>query len=221
MTRPHVALPFQASDGGPRLGRHQDALPGASGQSLRAVRSAWRRSGCRLAGVALLAGCLGGCLGGSARPPAVYQDEAFSANSVYSREFPAGVRATCEAARRALLSQGYVLKESRGDQINGTKRFQPKNSTYTEIEFSVVCTPSSSDGQHSIAFANAFQGYYAMKKQTQNASVGVAVLGSLSVPVSSTDDALVRVGGETIPSSEFYERFFSLTQHYLSSIPEN
>lgn len=171
--------------------------------------------------VSLLGGLLlSGCSGIGSRPPAVYKDESFSATSVFSRDFPATVRTTCEAARRALLSQGYVLKDTKADQINGTKRFQPKGSTYTEIEFSVVCTPSSANGEHSIAFANAFQGYYTMKKSATNASVGVGVLGSVSLPVGSSDEALVRVGGETIPSSDFYERFFSLTQHYLASIPD-
>lgn len=156
-----------------------------------------------------------------AKPPPIYKDESFSAQNAFSRDFPASVRTTCEAARRALLSQGYVLKDSKVDQITGTKRFQPKGSTYTEIEFNVTCTPSSNDGDHAIAFANAIQNYYAIKRTANNASVGVGALGSLSLPVGSNDEALVRTGGETIPSGDFYERFFALTLHYLASIPEN
>ncbi len=167
-----------------------------------------------------VAACVALTACGTPRPPAVYNKESFSATSAFSREFPASVRMTCEAARRALLSQGYVLKDSRADQISGTKRFQPKDATYTEIEFYVVCTPSSPNGEHTIAFANAIQGYYAMKKAPTTASLGLAALGSLSVPVGSSDEALVRIGGETIPSTEFYERFFLLTQHYLGSIPD-
>ena len=178
-----------------------------------------RRSFILLA-LALLQVVLAACGTVTQRPPAVYNDESFSKQSAFSRDYPASVRATCEAARRALLSQGYVTKDSKPDQINGTKRFQPKDATYTEIEFSVVCTPSNAAGDHSILFANAFQGYYVLKKAPTTASVGLSALGSLSLPVGSSDEALVRIGGETIASEFFYARFFALIQHYLSSIPE-
>lgn len=154
------------------------------------------------------------------RPPAVYKDEAFSQQSAYSPDYPASVRATCEAARRALLSQGYVTKDSKSDQINATKRFQPKDAAYTEIEFSVVCTPVSTTGDRSLLFANAFQGHYILKKASTSASVGLSALGSFSLPVGSTDEALVRIAGETIASEVFYERFVALIQRYLGSVPD-
>jgi Uncharacterized protein conserved in bacteria (DUF2242) len=183
--------------------------------------------GSAISRVSLLLACglvqvgLSGCVGTvTPRPPAVYNDEAFSKQSAYSRDFSASAKATCEAARRALLSQGYVTKDSNPNQVNGTKRFQPKDATYTEIEFSVVCTPNNVAGEHAILFANAFQGYYILKKAPTTASVGLSALGSLSLPVGSTDEALVRIGGETIASEFFYERFFALTQHYLASVPD-
>lgn len=172
-----------------------------------------------LATLLMLCG-LTGCNSATPRPPAVYKDEAFSTQSAFSRDYAASVRAICEAARRALLSQGYVTKDSKADQINATKRFQPKDAAYTEIEFNVVCTPVNTAGDRSLLFANAFQGYYTMKKASTNASVGVSALGSFSLPLGSSDEALVRIGGETIASEVFYERFFELIQHYLSSVPD-
>ncbi len=170
---------------------------------------------------ALLMLCvLFGCNSVTPRPPAVYKDEAFSKQSSFSRDYLASVRATCEAARRALLSQGYVTKDSKADQINATKRFQPKDAAYTEIEFSVVCTPVNTTGDRALLFANAFQGHYILKKSSTNASVGVSALGSFSIPLGSSDEALVRIGGETIVSENFYDRFFELIQHYLGSVPD-
>ena len=175
---------------------------------------------CFVLATLLMLCALGGCSSVTPRPPPVYKDEAFSKQSAFSRDYSASVRATCEAARRALLSQGYVTKDSRADQINATKRFQPKDAAYTEIEFSVVCTPVNTTGDRSLLFANAFQGHYIMKKASTNASVGVSALGSFSLPLGSSDEALVRVGGETISSEVFYERFFALIQHYLGSVPD-
>jgi Uncharacterized protein conserved in bacteria (DUF2242) len=176
--------------------------------------------GCFVLAMLMLLCALCGCNSVTPRPPAVYKDEAFSTQSSFSRDYTASVRATCEAARRALLSQGYVTKDSKADQINATKRFQPKDAAYTEIEFSVVCTPVNTAGDRSLLFANAFQGHYILKKSSTNASVGVSALGSFSLPLGSTDEALVRIGGETIASEVFYVRFFDLIQHYLSSVPE-
>jgi hypothetical protein len=38
---------------------------------------------------------------------------------------------------------------------------------------------------------------------------------SLSVPFGSTDDSLVKVASETIPTRQFYDRFFELVEAYL------
>ena len=35
------------------------------------------------------------------------------------------------------------------------------------------------------------------------------------MPLSSTDDSLVKVASETIPAGEFYDRFFTLMQRML------
>jgi hypothetical protein len=55
---------------------------------------------------------------------------------------------------------------------------------------------------------------YALKKASTSASVGLPV-GSFSIPLSSSDDSLVRVGSETIPAGSFYDRFFALVQRYV------
>ena len=73
-----------------------------------------RRLPGRLAGVAASAWLVAGCAGVSGSPPALldYQPEDFSANT-HSHLFAATPQHTCEAARRALLSQGYVLEEGK------------------------------------------------------------------------------------------------------------
>ncbi|MBC7415493.1 MAG: DUF2242 domain-containing protein, partial [Herminiimonas sp.] len=64
-------------------------------------------------------------------------------------------------------------------------------------------------------FANAVRATYSLKKSSTSASVGVGVLGSLSVPFGMSDDALVKVASETIQSDTFYAQFFSRMENYI------
>lgn len=147
----------------------------------------------------------------------VFQTEAFGETSTYSRSFAATAIETCEAARRSLLSQGYVITVFRPDAINGRKNFQPNGDVHAEIEFHVTCASDGPDGKDSIAFVNALQDHYALKKTNSAASLGLPALGSVSLPFSASDDSLVKVASQTILESKFYERFFSLVERYLPS----
>jgi hypothetical protein len=45
--------------------------------------------------------------------------------------------------------------------------------------------------------------------------VGLAAIGSLSIPFTASDDSMVKVASETIPAGPFYDRFFALMQRFL------
>ena len=175
---------------------------------------------------AVVLGCLG--LGGCSLQPAfggraassVYQNERFQSDETFSRLFDASVPDTCEAARRALLSQGYVITASRPDAISGSKRFQPQGEVHVEISFTVVCVPEGNGGKLSTAYVSAQQDRYAIKRVPSNTSLGVGALGSISVPLSSSEEALVKVGSETIPAGQFYDRYFSLMGRLLTDLRE-
>lgn len=149
--------------------------------------------------------------------PAVYQNEQFGSTDTYSHTYATTPAETCEAARRALLSQGYVITQSKPEAINGRKNFQPKGDVHAEIEFHVVCAADGRNGRSSIAFANALQEHYALKKTNNSASVGVGAFGSLSLPFSSSEDSLVKVASQTILESNFYDRFFALLDRFLNA----
>ncbi|WGY69558.1 DUF2242 domain-containing protein [Burkholderia cepacia] len=168
---------------------------------------------CALAAATVLAAC-------SSPPKPIYQQEQFDAtSSPYAHTFHSKSDATCEAARRALLSQGYVVSSSRNDAVDGSKNFQPNNDMHVVIEFHVVCADANADGTSSIAYVNAVQDRYTLKKSNTSASVGLSVFGSLSLPIGSSDDALVKTASETIPAGVFYERFFNLVDHFLKIDP--
>ena len=142
---------------------------------------------------ALFAACaaVAGCAV-SGKPPA--PQEEFSSTATYSRLFDAAPAQTCEAARRALLSRGYLIDNARADLVDGRKNFQPDAESHLKMEIRVVCVPDSGDGKVSLGFATAVQDRYALKKSNNSASLGVGVLGSVSLPFASSNDSLVKVG---------------------------
>lgn len=165
-----------------------------------------------LLGLLTLAAC-------SSAPQPKFQQELFETGaSPYARNFNSNTTDTCEAARRALLSQGYLTTMTRTDTVDGTKNFQPTGDSHVVVEFHVVCTPGEEASDTSIVYVNAVQNGFALKKSDTSASVGLSVLGSLSLPIRSNSDALVKISSETIPSGKFYDRFFGLVDHYLQTV---
>jgi hypothetical protein len=145
----------------------------------------------------------------------VYLGERFNADETFSRLFDAGVDDTCEAARRALLSQGYVISKTGSGVVQGAKRFQPDGEVHVEIAFNVVCVGDGPKQQVATAYVSAQQDRYALKKSPNAASLGVSAIGSISVPLSSSQDSMVKVASETIAAGPFYDRFFTLMQRML------
>lgn len=171
----------------------------------------------RCAAAALLLLVLAGCGGGPTRR-VVYDPEEFDSTTTHARSYAASEAQTCEAARRALLSQGYLVTAANADLVTGRKSFQPANEVHVEVEFRVVCARDESTRgtpRKTIAFVTALQDRYGMKKVNNAASVGVGAIGSLSLPFSSSDDAMVKVASETLTDERFYDRFYALLDRYL------
>ena len=165
---------------------------------------------------AVVAFVLSGLAGCSTQKTAIYEHENFDDSGTFSRNYPVADKASCEAARRALLSQGYIITSRDPKMINGHKSFQQTGESHLEISFNVVCADDGGAAHHSTMFANALQDRYALKKSNTNASVGVSALGSLSLPIGSTDDSLVKVASQTLTDDRFYEGFYALLERYLA-----
>ena len=162
--------------------------------------------------VALVLAGLAGC---SSKKTAIYEHENFDDSGTFSRNYPVSDKASCEAARRALLSQGYIITSNDPKMISGHKSFQQTGESHLEISFNVVCADDGGSQHHATMFANALQDRYALKKVNNSASLGVGVLGSVSMPIGSTDDSMVKVASETVSSPQFYDRFFGLVEVFL------
>ncbi|PYC11612.1 DUF2242 domain-containing protein [Pseudomonas mosselii] len=163
-------------------------------------------------GLALVLAGVSGC---SSKKAAVYEHENFDDSGTFSRSFATSEAGSCEAARRALLSQGYIITSSDANQVAGNKSFQQNAENHLQISFNITCVPDMSDKQRSTMFANALQDRYTLKKSNTSASLGVGVLGSVSMPIGSTDDSMVKVASETVTAAQFYDRYFALVESYL------
>ena len=187
-----------------------------------ASRSLFRRtmfSSFRSARVALSFAALAMLAACSSAPQPKFQQELFDTGaSPFSRHYNVGSNDACEAVRRALLNQGYLTNLTSADRIDATKDFQPTGDTHITVEFHVVCTPGEDADGTSIVYANAIQSGYALKKSDTSASVGLSLLGSVSLPIRSNSDAMVKVSSETIQSNAFYDRFFDSVSHYVGTL---
>lgn len=156
---------------------------------------------------------LAGCFAHQSTSLPRFAPEAFSQGANFSHYVEASPARACEAARRTLLSQGYMISSATEDQITGRKFYQPDAETHVPLEMRVVC--ASEAGDAAMVFAAAVQEYHALRKTNSSASLGVGALGSLSVPVQGSNDGMVKVGTQTVTDPSFYRSFFMLLNNHL------
>ena len=159
--------------------------------------------------------CLTAILAGCSSPKPAYEREDFTQNDVFSRTFPTASTTACDAGRRALLSQGYNIDRFDAARVSGHKNFQGEDGLHTQINFNIDCASDGSANQRATVFANAVQDRYSIKRTSSSASVGVSVLGQVSMPFGSSDDSLVKTASQTVSRPKFYEGFFQLLQRFL------
>lgn len=166
-----------------------------------------RRAHALLLSGLLLAGC-------ASAPPPAYRGEAFAAESPFVTWSTRDPDAACEVGKRALLSQGYQVDASKATRIRGEKFFLPKSSYGMTLNITLVCLPSNVG---TAIYATALQTRYELKSAATSAGVGVAGIGSISLPWTADKEALIKVGEETIADPDFYKRLFALIDSLLGT----
>jgi len=162
-----------------------------------------------LASMALLAACK--------TPPTIDERDSFTQGNTYSRSFAGSSEEACEAGRRSLLGNGYVIDQAEPNRVSGHKNYQDKENDdqHAQILFNVDCAPGG-EGK-AMVYASALRELYTVKKSSNSASVGLSVLGAVSMPVGASDDSLVKTSSETISRGAFYEGFFEQVTRNLAS----
>ena len=176
------------------------------------------RSGLQTLAVLTCGAMLSACALWGERTPAKAMpkvEEQFGSAATYSRLFEATPVETCEAARRALLSQGYIVNSSDREVVEGQKSFQPQSDRHVLMHIRVTCVPESAHGNLTMGFVSALQDSFALKMASNSASLGVSMLGTVSVPVAAGHDSMIKIASETVASDQFYDSFFDLMRRYL------
>lgn len=156
---------------------------------------------------------LTGCFRQPAAPLKKFEPEVFNPAANFSRHYETTPAQACEAARRALLSQGYVINTASDAEVTGRKFYQPQAESHVALELRAVCAPQAGDA--AVVYAAAIQDIYALRKGKESASLGVGGLGSLSLPVEGGNDGLVKIGTQTVAEARFYRSFFDLLDEQL------
>lgn len=149
----------------------------------------------------------------STASPSTVAEAAFSESDTFSRTYGNSPEQSCEAARRALLSQAYLMTDVAATRLSARKNFQQSREQHYEVEFHVTCV--SNPGHSSTLFVSAVQQLYGLRKTSSSASVGVGILGSFSLPVMSEDESMIKVGSVTLTKPDLYQRFFDLVENHL------
>lgn len=160
-----------------------------------------------------MAALLSSCGTGKTRPDPMLTSESFNSDKTFSRSVDSTPAQACEAARRALLSQGYVIARATPESVEGSKNFQPNPDDHQQLDIRVSCASHGEDAAW--VFVSALQDRYALKKSSNSASLGVGAFGSVSLPVGSSDDSLVRVASSTVQDAGFYDRLFERVKQFL------
>ncbi|MCB1957138.1 MAG: DUF2242 domain-containing protein [Rhodocyclaceae bacterium] len=149
----------------------------------------------------LAAGC-------STHKPEVFSTEAFDPTSPFERRFKGNSGTVCEAARRALLSQGYLPGPSGERQVTAAKSFQPSEQEHMTIEFTVACIDAGDGG--ATAYANAVQTRFELRTTPNAFGLSAPIIGALTLPLGTRAESLVKTGAMTISDPAFYDRFWIL-----------
>jgi hypothetical protein len=152
---------------------------------------------------------------GAAPPPPSGRLDFNAANAgAFSKVLQGDGEVVCWSAKRAILSQGYMLdKYSEGAVVTGTKDTQMDAKTSITIRLQATCVDNK-DGTSTV-FANAERETNRLQKVRQGWTAGVSIL-SVTVPTKS-ENVMQPVSRETITDPKFYSGFYDLVQSFAAS----
>jgi len=162
---------------------------------------------------AALAALLAGCGSNPA-----YQEEKFADKTPYSKRVKGNGEVVCWSAKRAFLTQGYLLERSSDPVIvTGTKDVQSDDKTNETLRLQATCVDNH-DGTSSV-FATANYEVSKLQRTPSTVSAGVS-LATITVPAGS-ETSLRLQSRETIKDKSFYDRFYALVEQYAAEEERN
>ena len=155
--------------------------------------------------LALLASCGG--------PENYAEREAFASDARYRRDYTTGAAPLCDAARRAMLGDGYVVGRPDELRLIGGKQFQVDEKQHAILMLYVHCDPRAAG---STLFVTATEERFDVKATRQSSSLGFPLLAPLYFGTLVESDNQVKIRGETVTQTTFYERFQRAVERELA-----
>ena len=162
--------------------------------------------------VSLLLIALAACGG----PPRYAPNEEFAADARHHRDFSTNAAALCDAARRVLLGDGYLVTRSEDQSLVGGKEFQVEEQQHAILNVYVSCERRASG---STLYVTATEEHFDVKTTRQSSSIGFPMVAPIYYGTQSEANGQVKTRGETVSESGFYERFYRAVQRQLAASP--
>lgn len=153
------------------------------------------------AAVAVLAACGGGAGNRGGEP--------FPEQSMHRGDIAAAPSSVCAAVKKVLLGDGYVVSRAApedGLALIGTREFMVEEDHPATLQFHVSCQESKGG---TALFATAVESRFEVSQTKRKTSLGIPVVTPISVSTTTTSDALLKTGGETLRDANVYQRFFA------------
>jgi len=147
---------------------------------------------------------------GGTRTYAVKED--FQTDTRYRRDFSGAAAPVCEAARRVLQGDGYIVEKSIDHDLVGTKEFSIEENRHALLHLYVTCSPRS---KGSTLFVTATEEHFDVKSSSESTSIGVP-LTPLSISSKREINAQTKTHGETVTDHSFYQRFYRAVEKEMA-----
>ena len=140
-------------------------------------------------------------------------NETFEPDARHRRDFAVAAAPLCDAARRAMLGDGYIVTRPEAQRLLAGKEFQVDDKQHAILTLHVSCEPRASG---STLFATATEERFDVRTSRQSSSIGFPVLAPLYFGTVLEADQQVKTRGETVTQGAFYERFYRAVQRELA-----
>lgn len=144
-----------------------------------------------------------------------HEDEDFAADKRHRHEFAVSNETACEAARHALIGQGYVVArndETREIVLVGQKEFKEKEKRHATLQIQVVCGNKT---KGSVLYAVAVENHFDVAQNKESKSFGVPIVSPISISSSTDSQSQLKLSGETVDDDDFYKAFFKAVEREL------
>lgn len=161
---------------------------------------------------ALLAGCAGHVpLLEKLAPPAP--------EPKHHRDFVQDAVRVCEASRRVLLGEGYVVERRRDDEVVGAREDhvtkEDKDEGYAHRRVYVTC--AARDGGSTL-YVTATEEQFGIKVIRDSTLIGLPLVSPISIGTRTEGEQQVKFRGRTVEEQAFYDDFYRAVRKQIAML---